>query len=162
VPVYRSQLAPKTITARRSELRGYAVGVFSLGDLVTGALRGLGVTNVEARLYDDSQFGAPELLAAYRFDERGAGHLVTEASAPAAPSFFNYKAQFNVASRPWRLQLTADNHYANVRRTWAGWGALVGGLLFSSLLGLLLLALTARRIMDGRRTAELAAANRSL
>jgi len=161
VPVYRGLSAPPTLAQRRSELRGYVVGVFSSGELVAGALNGLGATSLDVRLYDDSD-GESTLMAAYRFDENGAGQLTSVPEELQTPSFFRYETQLNVAGRKWRLQLSADKTYMASRRTWAGWGALVFGLLFSSLLGLLLLALTARRIADARQTTELAETNRIL
>lgn len=162
VPVYTSNAVPVTLAQRRAQLRGYAVGVFSSGELVSGALNGLGIPNLDVRLYDESEPGAPSLLAAYHFDEYGVGHLVNAPDNNEATGAFSYKAQIPVASRNWSLHLTADKTFINSRRSWAGWGALVFGLLFSSLLGLLLLALTARRISDARRTAELAATNQNL
>jgi diguanylate cyclase (GGDEF)-like protein/PAS domain S-box-containing protein len=162
VPVYRGQAAPATVAQRRSELRGYVVGVFSSGELVAGALNGLGAANMDVRLYDESDPAGPTLISAYRFDETGTGHLTSSPEEVGTPSFFRYETQINVAARKWRLQLSADKAYIASRRTWAGWGALVFGLLFSSLLGLLLLALTARRIADARLTAEFAETNRSL
>ncbi|HTU63360.1 MAG TPA: CHASE domain-containing protein, partial [Polyangiales bacterium] len=161
VPVYDGMTPPPTLAQRRSELRGYAVGVFSSGELVAGALQGLGAANMDVRLYDESD-GTPILISAYRFDETGTGNLTSSPEELQTPSFFRYEAQLNVAARKWRLQLSADKAYIASRRTWAGWGALVFGLLFSSLLGLLLLALTARRIADARQTAALAETNRTL
>jgi diguanylate cyclase (GGDEF)-like protein/PAS domain S-box-containing protein len=162
VPVYIGQSTPSSVEERRSQLRGYAVGVFSLGELVVGALDDLGEASLQVQLFDETDPGAPVRLTSYRFDEHGEGQLIAASEITEAPSAFRYATQLNVASRKWRLQLTADKAYIAGRRTWAGWGALVGGLMFSSLFGLLLLALTARRIMDAHRTAELAATNRTL
>jgi diguanylate cyclase (GGDEF)-like protein/PAS domain S-box-containing protein len=162
VPIYTTQTVPPTLAQRRSELRGYVVGVFSPRELVAGALRGLGSANLDVYLYDETEPGAPRLLAAYHFDEHGVGNLSRAPDSADTPSLFRYDAPLKVAARKWRVRLAADKTYVANRRTWAGWGALVGGLLFSSLLGLLLLALTARRISDARRTAELAETNRTL
>jgi diguanylate cyclase (GGDEF)-like protein/PAS domain S-box-containing protein len=161
VPVYEGLTPPPSLAQRRAQLRGYAVGVFSSGELVEGAMQGLGAANMDVRLYDESD-GAPSLIAAYRFDETGTGRLTNLPEEVQNPSFFRYEAQLNVAARKWRLQLSADKAYTASRRTWAGWGALVFGLLFSSLLGLLLLALTARRIADARQAMALAETNRTL
>ncbi|HET8937670.1 MAG TPA: EAL domain-containing protein [Polyangiales bacterium] len=162
VPVYKSNAVPPSLGQRRSELRGYAVGVFSSGELVAGALNGLGIPNLDVQLYDESEPGAPSLLVSYHFDEHGVGQMVHTQESSDASSSFSYSTKLSVAGRKWSLRLSADKAFVNSRRTWAGWGALVFGLLFSSLLGLLLLALTARRITDARRTAELAETNRSL
>ena len=162
VPVYRGLSPPPLLVQRRSELRGYVVGVFSSAELIAGALNGLGARNLDVRLYDDTDGAGPTLISAYRFDAAGVGHLTILPEDAQTPSAFRYDAQLDVAERKWRLQLSADKAYIASRRTWAGWGALVFGLLFSSLLGLLLLALTARRIADARHAAELAETNHNL
>jgi diguanylate cyclase (GGDEF)-like protein/PAS domain S-box-containing protein len=162
VPVYTSHATPVTLAERRSELRGFVVGVFSSGELVSGALQGLGAVSIDVQLLDETDPDAKTLLAAYRFDEQGVGHLTNAPVGVDTPKYFSHEAELIVAARKWRLRLTADKAYVASRRTWAGWGALVGGLLFSSMLGFLLLALTARRISDARRAAELAETNRTL
>lgn len=162
VPVYRGLTPPPTLPQRRSELRGYVVGIFAANELISGALSGLGLSNLELKLFDDHDKSAPTLLAHYRFDETGVAHMISQPKTDKTEYVFVYEAQLNVAARLWRLQLSADKTYLASRRTWVGWGALVFGLLFSSLLGLLLLALTARRIADARRTEELAETNRTL
>lgn len=52
LPVYRGGADPGSETARRAELRGFAVGVYRLGDLLTETFRGSDWDSVEVALVD--------------------------------------------------------------------------------------------------------------
>ena len=162
VPVYRTAAVPDSVAQRRSALRGYAVGVFRMGDVFAAAMSGLVARNTEARLYDDSVEGGRKLLVAYRLDERGQGRHVPGADPMQGAGVFGFSRAFDVGQRSWRLELAPDPHYVAAHRSWAGWGTVVVVPAFAALLSLGLLMLTARRIQDRRRAADLARANTDL
>ncbi len=162
VPIYRSGRVPENIEHRRSGLLGYAVGVFRLGDVLAAALEGLGVADVEARFFDDTDADNASLLAVYRVDDHGFGRVVPSSEVAAPAGAFTYSRRYHVAGRYWRLVLIPDRNYLATRRSWTGWGVLAGGLSFASLLGAFLLALTGRWILDERRVEELAETNSNL
>ncbi len=163
VPIYQSGIVPASVAERRAALLGYAVGVFRLGDVLTAALEHIGITHLEARLYDDSAAAEdPSPLAVYHLDWGGRGQVGPAASEHAQETGLTYARQFDMAGRAWRLELIPDRHYLATHRSWTASLVPAGGLLFISLLELFLFALTGRGIVDERRAQELEEANASL
>ncbi len=162
VPIYRSGSVPESTAGRRADLLGYAVGVFRLGDVLAAALNGLGVTDLGASLYDESAPDDTSPLAAYGLGHQGSGSLGSSAQIAMRVGGFTYSRNYEVAGRNWRLELKPNSNYLAARRSWAVWGVLAAGLAFTSLLGLFLLALSGRVVLDRRRAEKLAEANASL
>ncbi len=144
-PVY---LGPdKTEAARRQSLTGYAVGVFRVGDIVDAAVSDS--LSAEIRLSISDAMAAPGNANLY-----GADYAAEYAAAP-----YRWAADLEVGGRRWDLQFWPSGEFISAHRGWQAWGVLVAGLLFTSVLGAFLMAMTGRAFEVGvlvhRRTAEL-------
>ena len=63
LPVYVGGDDPGSIPARRAALRGFVVGVYRLGDLLTETFRGTDWDNVDVKLIDVTEQGNPIVIA---------------------------------------------------------------------------------------------------
>jgi two-component sensor histidine kinase/CHASE1-domain containing sensor protein len=145
VPVYAGGVAPPTIGQRRSALRGYMLGVYRVGDLVRAALLAPEISHIDLSVTDDSAPPAERLL----YERRGPG-----ASLP-----WGRIATADVGDRQWSIRLFPASDYIVVHRNWQAWIVLTVGLLFASLLEMMVLLMTGRaaaiqRVVE-QRTAEL-------
>ena len=152
MPVYRHGVQPASIVARRRYLEGYAMAVFPLDVLMEGTRRIAGEHDIELRLYDDAPSGQPELIygAAARNPDGG----------------LHRELRFNFASRPLRLEFDLPGQALLSQRSWETWLVLAGGLLLTSLVGMLLLlgvgrAARVEALVD-ERTSELRRLNADL
>ena len=96
LPIYRGDADPGTESARRSTLRGFAVGVYRLGDLLAETFRGQDWDSVEVTLTDVSDGANPVVIAdlpARRPAEPG--QII---SAPAAIT-----SPLDIYGRSWEL-----------------------------------------------------------
>jgi PAS domain S-box-containing protein len=149
-PVYGVGTVPATVEQRRSEIRGYATGAFRLGDLVETALRDLPRDDVTVALFDDEVPTAPALLyedSQWRNREQKAARGL------------EWREAFVFGGRPWEVRVAATRAFQTDYRSWYAWFILLGGFLFSGLLGAFLLMVISRaaRVEElvVRRTAEL-------
>ncbi|HEY8900132.1 MAG TPA: CHASE domain-containing protein [Chthoniobacterales bacterium] len=112
LPIYRGE--PQTLEARRADLRGFAVAVFRIGDLVKGSLNAAASNGLAVRLFD----GDEEI---YRNgDGRSEG---------------GWETTFDVAGRTWRIVFTPTAAFTGGRPVfWQGWAALAAGFVISGLL----------------------------
>jgi PAS domain S-box-containing protein len=146
-PVYGVGTETATLEQRRREIRGYATGAFRLGNLVETAIRDLPRAGVTVALFDHRVPATPRLLYD---DARGAA---------AAAGGLAWREGFVFGGRPWEVRVAATPAFAEGFRPRRSWWLLLGGFLFTGLLGAFLLVVTARaaRVEElvVRRTAEL-------
>jgi PAS domain S-box-containing protein len=145
-PVYAGEPAPDTVELRRQRVRGYTTGAFRLGDLVETALQALPRDGLSVALFDVDDPKKPERLYA---DPawRGDGAMT-------------WKERIVFARRDWEVRVAPTAALASASRSWRAWSILLGGLLFTGLLGTLLLVVTSRaegvlRISEARNRALL-------
>lgn len=148
-PVYSLGKMPQTVEQRRGEIRGYATGAFRLRDLVETAVGDLPRDGMTVALFDRSApAGAGLLYADAQWEHRGEG-----AGGPV------WQERFVFGERPWEVRVAATHAYLETYRSWRAWLILIGGFLFTGLLGAFLLVVTSRtaRVEElvVRRTAEL-------
>lgn len=148
-PVYDTRPVPADLEQRRRSIRGYATAAFRLADLVETAIRHLPRDGLTVALFDRSQLDGSGLLyadALWRL--RG-----SEAGAPV------WRGPFVFGGRSWEVHVAATQAYLDTYRSWRAWLILIGGFLFTGLLGAFLLVVTSRtaRVEELiiRRTAEL-------
>jgi len=142
-PVYNGE--PHTVEDRRRALRGIAVGVFRVGDIVNAALKKVDTKSIFVNIYEkDGETG----LHLY-----GPKEMSPDIAAVASTD------QIEIGGKTWLVRLWPSPQYLSSHRSWQAWALLAGGLLFSSLLGAFLLAMTGRNYqvanLVARRTAEL-------
>ncbi len=112
LPIYRG--TPQTLEARRADLRGFAVAVFRIGDLVNDSLNTAASNGLAVRLFD----GDEEI---YRNGDGRAGG--------------GWETTLEVAGRSWRMVFTPTAAFTGGRPAfWQGWAALGAGLVISGLL----------------------------
>jgi two-component sensor histidine kinase len=145
LPVYQRGAASSTVEQRRSALLGYVLGVYRIGDLIQAALSGAEVSHIDLTLSDDRAPSAERLLYA------------SGGPAPSLP--WRRIATAAVGDRQWSIHLAPSSDYAILHRNWQAWTVLTVGLLFASLLEMMVLLMTERaaaiqRVVE-QRTAQL-------
>lgn len=145
------------------QLRGVAVGVFGLEDILAPALESARPRWTRVRLEDRSVERAAELLAGFEVNGEGVRTRLTGASdaSPPAGSYHTERC-IEVGGRDWCLVFDAAPDFVAAHREWSAWAVLSSGMLFCGLLGVFLLILSGRVAQDGRRMLELASANAAL
>ncbi len=151
LPIYRGK-APETVAERREQLRGFAEGVFRVGDMVEASLAGLSVEGIGLRLVDLTEPAAPELL--FVRGEQAGGEQTREARAS------RFESAIDFGGRRWGLTL-----YPLARgpeRLPPAYIILFGGLFVTGLTGTYLYREATRNAKIAQtvaeRTAELRAA----
>ncbi len=136
LPVYHSDLPPTTIAERQRHLRGFAVAVFRVNDLVAQFFHELKAKGIEAALYDQSRQG--QLLYAEKSFAQAGDSIPLE-----------------IAGRQWALAFQALPEFAASASHYQSWLVLSGALAFT-------LLATAYLYGGWRRTMEIAAVNAAL
>ncbi|MEA2604260.1 MAG: hypothetical protein QOF89_5252 [Acidobacteriota bacterium] len=148
-PVYGTGTMPVTIEERRRQIRGYTTGAFRLEDLVETAIRELPRDDVTVALFEDRDQTPPERLYSdarwtLRRDEAAGG--------------LGWRERFTFGGRHWEVRVAATPAFQERYRSWSSWLILLGGLLFTGLLGAFLYVVTLRTAkveeLMVRRTAD--------
>lgn len=130
------ELPPSTLAERREYLRGFAVAVFRVNDLVAQFFNELKARGIEAALYDQAPTG--QVLYAQRPLPQPREVIPLE-----------------IAGRQWALAFQARPEFAAAASHYQSWLVLSGALAFT-------LLATAYLYGGWRRTIEIAAANAAL
>jgi len=162
-PIYRSGTPAATVTERRSNLTGFSLAVYRIGDMVEAALTGEPVRGIDMYIFDADSTPDNQLLYVHSSRSRKEPLRAGNALAPANVKGGMFVAEHvPVAGRTWEIVFRAAPGYASGRRSWAPWGVLAGGAAFT--LMLLTHALSQQRaeesLQNGNR--ELSAANLAL
>ncbi|HZY31691.1 MAG TPA: CHASE domain-containing protein, partial [Candidatus Methylomirabilis sp.] len=166
VPIYRNGLRHDTLTERRINLHGFALGVFRIGDLVEASLRGVKRWGIEIHLLDTSVKTHEQFLYGSESPERPleSPRIVKEIRTDSRT--LHWSRTLGMAGRQWSLRFYPTPEFVAAHSSWRPWGALAGGLLATALLGGYLLLALGRSAEVERlvvvRTSELASANRQL
>ena len=149
-PVYGVGETPANPAERRQEIRGYVTGAFRLGELVEIAVQDLPRDGVAVALFDLRDPGKPGLLYA---DARWPNRVAEPHGPREQPE------PFDLGGRRWEVRVAATDDFLETYQTRRAWLVLLGGCLFTGLLGAFLFMITSRttRIEElvVRRTAEL-------
>ncbi len=157
MPVYAKGVSLETVKDRREHLKGFALGVFRIGDIMKSSLDHLGWGDIDISLYD---LDAPE---GKRFLHTYHSHQVLETDryiskeVELSSSDLQYAETIDVAGRIWKILCEAEPGFASRGRTWLPWGILTGGLLITFLLTFHQLSLTKRNISISKAYRELEA-----
>lgn len=133
LPVYRNGSPSGTLTHRRENLIGFALGVFRVNDIVNQSAHPSSeeiISDIGVQLFDRSApQGDQSLLSA--------APGTPEADAPVQGTpVSRYAKTFDVAGRNWEVVVTSSDSTTN----WQPWGVLATGLLFTTLLSAYLVA----------------------
>jgi len=154
-----------TAEHRPQMLRGFARGIFRIGDIVERALDNLSPSGIDMVIYNVSAEAGIEDLY-YHVSRKRAGDVGSQ--KPAAEKMHGnwaFTQPLNVANRQWMAGCRPVRGYFQPD-PWSGWSILVGGWSFTALLTVYLATLTGRTAKVKRlvreRTAQLTDANVAL
>lgn len=151
VPIYQAGRGHDSIEERRENLRGFALVVFRIGDLIQGACARLNPSGLGIVLSDESASGERRLYSSQPPPKNAASSLRALQGSP----LFKKAGVLDMGGRKWKLEISAARGYAGENRFLEAWAILIGGLFSTSLLGAFLIAGT-------RRTERLRASNEEL
>lgn len=159
LPVFDSATNVDIDAPQRSQLMGFAVGVLRAGDMLTNALNGLNVKHINVQLSDLTAASDKRHLAAASLDGGGLAQTVSPFEANDA---LHWSKRYHFAGRNWEILVQPTSSYMTESRSWSAWYVLAGGLTLTGMLGIFLLSLTGRSIIEKRQVQALAQANTSL
>ncbi len=131
-PIYRKDASVDSNEARHRNIRGFALGVFRIGNMVERALAYLNPEGIDAYLYDDSTSLEESLLYVHPSRTRKAGDTLVKNSLPEDD--LTYTKTFDMAGRKWRMVFKPTPGYVARGKTWQPWIVLSAGLLLTGLL----------------------------
>ena len=166
-PVYRAGASRDTPAQRRANLEGFALAVFRVGDMISGAFeeRSSGTSlrsgGIELLVYDDGVDGAPHLLHVYPSGR--SGDLARDRVTDDPGMTLHVSRTFGVAGRSWTIVARPVSPGFGIWPAWEPWVVLGAGLAFTILLVVyLVFSLNRARAVEalvGQRTADLRRAN---
>ena len=150
---------------RRLHLRGFAAGIFRIGEIVESALQNLGPSGIDMVIYDVS--GEDERHYLYRHSSRKRAADTGQRNPADGESAENggFIQTVSVTDRQWEVWCTPiPGHFRP--DPWTGWATLAGGLPFTILLTIYLSTLVGREAKVKRlvneRTTQLVEVNEEL
>ncbi len=162
VPMYGHDPIPSTQEDRRTQLSGFSLGVFRMGDLFQDFLQHLNTEGLELSFYDEGGEVHEQLLFTTRSLDSDQAVISAEKEFQQNSSYWS-TTTIQVADRPWTLRFTASPEFLVKHQGWENWIVLAGGLAFTALLELMLLTTTGRaRVVQqqvNERTAALSESN---
>jgi len=166
LPIYAGDFSPDSAQARREHLEGFALGAFRIGDMVNAAIKPFESEGIEYTLYDETTPDGEQLLFTNRSQVRENNRLTPDGDRTESSTELHAEAVFTFAERRWAIQFTPTTRYFEDHKPPETRAVLIGGFLFSSLLGTFILVLAGRTATIERvvveRTAELSDANTEL
>lgn len=153
VPVYAGGSDPGSEPARRAALRGFAVGVYRLGDLLAETFRGSTWDSVDVSLIDVTERADPIVIADLPARNSAAADRI--GGAPAAIT-----APLDVYGRSWELTVHPTSAAFTDSRSALTMFLLLAGLALTFLLEAFLLVLSGMDSMARRLMSELSSAAR--
>lgn len=128
-PVYEGKY--ETLADRRKNIKGFAVGVFRVGDITNAVLGKVIENKVIVGIYDQTEGKNIHL-----FGPNGV--------AENTDNIYKVVENINVGGRQWQIIFWPSADYLANHDTWQAWAALISGLTFTCMLGAFLLAMTGR------------------
>lgn len=107
-PIYTGGIVPETVAERRSKLKGFALGVFRIRDMIEAALRDVESGSLaKVFVLDESAPADARLLYASRAADAGADAVADSLQETGVDDEFRYTATYHIAGRKWSIVLTA-------------------------------------------------------
>ncbi len=144
VPV--ESLSAENAKDRSSHTIGFAVSVVKIDEMINIATRGKVPAGLVFRLTDAHADEKNNLL--YRSDSAGKGDVPLN---PVA----NWKTALHMGDRKWDLSIYTTKSYRQQHRPWIAWAVGVAGLIFATLLQILMLGMTGRTAVIQRNNEAL-------
>ena len=164
LPIYQENSGADPSTERRQAVLGYVIAVLRVGRLVDLAWQGYESDDIDSWLYDES--APPPKQLVYHHSPMRTETDAALADTPTAAPGLKRRTTIDAFGRRWALWLVPTPAYLAAQRSMLSWTVLAGGMLFTGLLGAVLLVVTGREALIAgiveERTAELAHANTAL
>jgi PAS domain S-box-containing protein len=160
--VYRDGIVPDDVEQRRRAITGYVVAVLQVDRLVGRAWENFDTDGIDITIDDETTTPPQQLLQI-----GGRSISVSQAEIAATDTHrFQPAVPMEAAGRRWMLHFVQTPEYLTAHRSLQAWSVLAGGMLFTGMLGGVLLVVTGRASLVAslveERTAELAQANAGL
>ena len=153
MPIYRRDMPHDTMETRVASLRGFALGVFRVGDLIESALAGLPTqTALNIRVHDQNAVEGQGLL--FSSDSAKPGTTDSHAEDSEIRDVVISK-DIQIGGRVWQISFSEPSGHAHWAEAWASWSILVIGGPVTVLIALILIVLinknaTTSRLVDER------------
>lgn len=144
LPIYIKGPIPETVEGRRKSLQGYALGIFRVSEFVKVALAPFARKDIAYRLYDNSAPAGHRLLYASDVPAQFETNPATVDRLKKQQTKLHRDTALNMAGRSWILSFYPTAEYIAAERLWEAHMVVMVGLLFTSLLGAILLLITGR------------------
>ncbi|HEX8960335.1 MAG TPA: CHASE domain-containing protein [Geobacteraceae bacterium] len=152
-PVYRKGGATDTVQERRRTLKGFALGVFRVGDILEKSLTYLNPAGIDIYLYDRAGPGRESLLCYHPSRVRPASSAMAGDPGDRDEGSLEYAKNMNFAGREWQVVCRAAPGFAAGKGSGRPLVVLEMGILFSVLFAVYLKG-HIRRSEDVRRMNE--------
>ena len=158
-------VVPGTLELRQQQLRGFAAGIFYVGEMVERALQGLSPSGIDMVIYDISGGIERQYLYHHSSRKRSADTGQRNHGDDETQKNGGFIQTMRVADREWEV-LCRPIPGSFQPDPWSGWAMLAGGLPFTALLTIYLSTLVGRaakiRRLVTERTAQLVEVNEEL
>ncbi len=144
VPVYAENAPLDNPAERRGNLKGFALGVFSVPDLLAVALRTSDTSNVNYWLVDETDRAAPTILAS-NADGPPSDYVLSNGGPFRERMTIGAGIDLSVANRKWAFRLAPTSAYFDRHADNSPYYLLIGGLLLTALAGGFFLVVTDRQ-----------------
>lgn len=122
-PIYHNQTSNNTVTDRRQNLKGFALAVFTIEDIIRKVLPEH--QSQEINLLILNQSASPESRLVYASDASLSSKIVDA---------YTCQHELYVPGQEWLIVLQPSYAYIWQRITWHPWGVLAGGILLTIVL----------------------------
>ncbi|MBW8042524.1 MAG: PAS domain S-box protein [Planctomycetes bacterium] len=143
-PIYLNGASTNSVTSRRQNLEGFAMGVFRIGDILKHTANELESSGICVELFDMSAPRGERFLAFY------SRYLYNVCEEPVSPlseqeaeelTSLHHTATLNVGGRKWLVLCTPAPCLLMEGKSWHSWAVLGAGLVFTCLLTVYILLL---------------------
>ena len=163
VPVYYNGSTPSTVEERRQNLRGYALGVFRVVDVINASVKTEQRGELNIELYDESAPTGERLLYSSQPNlQQGVDNLSDYQAVNDSSNELQQLINVNLDGREWSLRITPTPNYLATSHSWVSWTVLLSGLILSSLLGYSMLQGVTRALNIEKLANELSINNAAL
>ncbi len=134
-PVFRKGVAVDSIKARRENLRGFALGVFRIGDIVEKSLTHLNPAGIDIYLYDKSAASQEDSFLYFHSSRTRKTQISATLNGEAGPDgHLEIGRTLDIANRKWLILMKSAPYFEYARKTWQPWWVLVSGLVLTAIL----------------------------
>jgi len=125
IPVYDSGKKSDTVDRRKESIKGFVLGVFSIGKIFKSTILETSNRGINIELFDRSEHSRESFLYSNR--KSGKGRI-------SENQIIRHTTEIEVGGRRWEMVFTPIHGYFSINRGLFSWLALLTGILITSLL----------------------------